>query len=82
MEDTPDKVQKFCLSYSFNSIASFKKKPRRIIMQRKTARICFIWLWVYWLAEHSQKSAKYQFIKFGPLKDLKQETLETLRKEQ
>ena len=50
-----------------NLKASFRKKPRRTIKQRKTARMPYIWFWVHWLREHSPTSGKYQFTKNGRL---------------
>ena len=47
-----------------NSKVSFKKKPRRTIKQRKTAKMTYIWFWVHWLAEHAPKYAQYQFTRF------------------
>ena len=48
-----------------NSKASFEKKPRRAVNQRKTAWLSFIWFCVHWLAEHAPKSVKYRFTKLA-----------------
>ena len=50
--------------FLLNTKINFKKNPRRTVKQRKTARMPFIWLRVYWLAGHALKSVKYKFVKF------------------
>ena len=51
-----------------NSKGDFKKKnPKRIIQQRKTAGMSYIWFWVQWLVEHAPKSVQYKFTKLGRL---------------
>ena len=42
----------------------FSENAKKTFKQIKTAKMSYIRFWVHWLAEHTPKYTKYQFIKF------------------
>ena len=64
LEETIVKKNHFEFTLS-NLKESFKKKPRRLIKQRKSVRMSYICFWGHWEGEWTSKSVQYKFTKLG-----------------
>ena len=61
----PSEGVKITFNLHFLTWTQVLRKNQRGLLNRKTARMFYIWFWVHWLAEQAQKSVQYQFTKLG-----------------